>query len=194
MKIYSNIPEIVFLRHRVEEKLGKGLEVHSDFVKFVTVIETEMHQHISETTLERVWRYSTRKLDTVSTHTLNLLAQYAEGVSWHDFCEKLYSDGVCESNLFSAEIIYTKDLAVGDRIEFCWMPNRRCIVRYVGEERFEAEECHNSKLQDGDTFLCSEFILGRELKMFCLKTKDDQSGTLMYVAGTNHGLTTLRRL
>ena len=55
MNINSNIPEIVALRERVEAKLGKRLEVHSDFLDLVVDIETKMRQHISETTLERVW-------------------------------------------------------------------------------------------------------------------------------------------
>ena len=192
MNINSNIPEIVALRERVEAKLGKRLEVHSDFLDLVVDIETKMRQHISETTLERVWQYSTRRLDTVSVRTLNLLATYAEGVSWHDFCQKLYNEGICESHLFTIERIHTKDIERNDRIEFGWLPERRCIVRYMGEDRFVAEECHNSKIKKGDSFLCSEFEIGKILKMYGLKNRDDDSGNQTYVVGTNNGLTLLR--
>ena len=36
-----------------------------------------LREHISPTTLERVWGYSTRHYDTVSRCTLDVLARYA---------------------------------------------------------------------------------------------------------------------
>ena len=195
MNIQSNIPEIAVLRERVEARLGKRLTVHSDFLELVSIIEMEQRQHISETTIERVWGYSTRGYSTVSLRTLNVLATYATGEQWLEFCQHIYNNSDYESQLFNIERIATCDLEVEDRIEIGWMPNRRCIVRYVGNGKFIAEECNNSKMQPGDSFECREFAIGKELKMSKYSTTDQGNSTSQtYVVGIKNGLTILKIL
>ena len=191
MSIRSNIPQIVVLRQRVEERFGKSLSVHADFVSLVAVIEMELRQHISESTLERVWGYSTRGYATVSLRTLDLLAQYAEGCNWHRFCEQLAANGECESELFNAETVYSSDLLVGDRLRIGWLPDRICEVRYLGDNRFVAEECYNSKMQVGDTFSCLQFSIGKELTMSDFCPRNTSTAAQFYTVGMRHGLTTL---
>lgn len=195
MSIKSNIPQITALRKEVEARFGKPLTVHADFLALVAAIEREQRQHISESTLERVWGYSTRGYQTISVHTLDLLSQYAAGCSWIDFCNQLHDESGCESKIFDAEHISTDELAVGSRLLIGWLPDRLCEVRYVGDNRFIAERCENSKMQAGDTFSCLQFILGKELTM----TDLHQAGTpdtmhRNYTIGTKNGLTTLRIL
>lgn len=195
MSIKSNIPQITALRKEVEARFGKPLTVHADFLALVAAIEREQRQHISESTLERVWGYSTRGYQTISVHTLDLLSQYATGCSWIDFCNQLHDESGCESDLFDAEHISTDELAVGSRLLIGWLPDRLCEVRYLGDNRFIAERCENSKIQAGDTFSCLQFILGKELTM----TDLHQVGTpdtmhRNYTIGTKNGLTTLRIL
>lgn len=192
MGIRRDIPQIKVLRERVERRFGKRLSVHADFLALVAVIEMELRQHISESTLERVWGYSTRGYDTVSLRTLDVLSFYAEGCSWHDLCHTLQSAVESESELFSVEHISTANLQVGDRLQISWLPNRRCVIRYVGDHRFIAEQCENSKMQPGDSFSCLQFTLGKELVMsdfvpFDAATPASQS----YIVGTRNGLTSL---
>ncbi len=187
MTIKSDIPQIYALRERVEEKLGKKLNVHSDFVELTSFIEMELRQHISETTLERVWNYSTRAYDNVSLRTLNVLSQYASKMTWDSFCEMLRKEKKIESEVFNAEIIKTKDLNVGDIVRFGWLPDRICEARYLGDDRFIAEHCENSTIKDGDTFSCSQFILGKELQM-------NLPDSNIYIVGREHGLTILNIL
>lgn len=155
----------------------------------------EQRQHISESTLERVWGYSTRGYNTVSLRTLDVLSRYAEGCDWQEFCEKLASEGGCESELFDVEHISSSDLNIGDRLQIGWLPNRLCTVRYLGENRFVAEECHNSKMQKGDTFSCLQFSLGKEaiLNDFTLSATTSVAPK-SYVVGRKNGLTTLHLL
>lgn len=193
MAVKSNIPQISALRKRVEERFGKPLTVHADFLALVAVIEMEQRQHISESTLERVWGYSTRGYDTISLHTLDVLAQYATGHYWDDFCRLLHAESECESELFDVEHISSSDLSVGDRLQIGWLPDRLCEVRYLGDNRFVAERCKNSKMQVGDTFSCLQFTLGKESVL----TDMHQFGTpknllKSYCIGNKNGLTTLR--
>lgn len=188
MAIKSNIPQISALRKRIEERFGKPLLVHADFLSLVAVIEMEQRQHISESTLERVWGYSTRGYDTVSLRTLDVLSQYGAGCSWIKFCESLSAS--CESTLFNIERVTSSELTKGDCLCIGWLPDRVCQLRYLGANRFVAEKCENSKMQKGDTFSCLQFILGKEavLSDFC---QADSTQAQTYVVGQKHGLTML---
>lgn len=192
MGVKRDIPQIVALRERVESRFGKKLSVHADFLALVAVIEMEQRQHISESTLERVWGYSTRGYDTISQHTLDVLSQYAAGCYWEAFCQLLHSESACESELFNVEHISTNELSVGDRLQIGWLPDRLCTVRYLGDDRFAAEECHNSKMREGDTFSCLQFSLGKEAHLcnFCPKGETNTSHT--YTIGSRNGLTSLQ--
>lgn len=195
MAVKSNIPQITALRRRVEERFGKPLLVHADFLALVAVIEMELRQHISESTLERVWGYSTRGYQSISVHTLDVLSQYAQGCYWVDFCRQLSDKSGCESDFFNAEHISTNELAVGARLLIGWLPDRLCEVRYLGDNRFIAERCENSKMQAGDTFSCLQFTLGKEAILTELHQAGTPEGLLKrYSIGHINGLTTLQLL
>lgn len=193
MVIKRNIPQISALRQHVEQRFGKKLAVHADFQALTAAIEAALRLHISETTLERVWGYSTRGYDTVSLHTLNVLAAYAEGGSWEDFCKLLQEGTNCESDFFNTEHIDSRELTEGDRLRIGWLPNRICEIRYLGENRFLAERCENSKLQAGDTFSCLQFTLGHPLTMTDL-CRDNALLGPTYVVGQKNGITTLGKI
>ena len=191
MAIKSNIPQIVALRHRVEERFGKPLKVHADFLALVAIIEMEQRQHISETTLERVWGYSTRGYETVSLRTLDVLSMYGAGCLWIKFCEQLESE--CESELFNIERVIAADLIIGDRLRIGWLPDRVCEIRHLGDNRFVAERCENSKMHEGDTFSCLQFSLGDEA-LLCDFRQSNTSPSQTYIIGKQHGLTILSLL
>ena len=189
MTIKSDIPQICALRERIEKKIGKTLNTHSDFIELTSLIELELRQHISESTLERIWNYSTRGYDNVSLRTLNVLSNFAIGDNWNSFCDLLKKENKIESEVFNLEVISTEDLKVGDKIRIGWMPNRLCIISYLGDNRFIAEQCENSTMKKGDTFVCHQFILGKELVM-----SDFRQESKIYIVGKEHGITTLNLL
>lgn len=188
MGIKRDIPQIFALRKCVEARFGKPFLVHSDFLALVEQIEKEQHQHISESTLERVWGYSTRGYDTVSLRTLDVLAQYGSGCIWSVFCDNL--NIACESEFFNQDMIAAKDLAIGQIIRFGWHPDRICEVEYLGNNRFITIRCEHSKIQVGDTFSCMHFLLGKELILhdFCQSSSESCQ---TYIVGKIHGLTVL---
>lgn len=192
MNINRQIPQIVELQKRVEKRYGKKLAVHADFMDMAAEIGMMLRLHISESTLERVWGYSTRGYNTVSLHTLDVLSQYAEGCNWDNFCQMLRMESGCESELFNVEHISASELSVGDRLLIGWLPDRLCEVRYLGDNRFVAERCKNSKLKVGDTFSCLQFVLGLPLAMTDL-CRDNCPVGPTYVVGQKNGLTTLMR-
>ena len=203
MSIERDKPQLIVLRERVEHSFGRRLQVHADFLELVAEIEAVQRQHISESTLERVWGYSTRGYSRISLRTLDVLAKYAGSESWTDFCLGLKRTGAVESEMFTCDAIRSADLHTGDRLRIGWLPDRICTVRYSGDNRFVAEECENSKMRAGATFSCSQFRLGQELVMDDF-VNGGEDGTDIgseeavrsrhYAVGRNHGLTLLELL
>lgn len=189
MNIKSDIPQIELLRQRVEKSIDFPLSTHGDFLRLSAGIEYTLREHMSESTLERLWGYSTRHYETVSMRTLNVLCRFIGFHGWDDFCE---SSGRSpkESELFAGETINTSDLETGTRIRLSWPPDRTCIVRYLGNNRFVAEATENSTMKTGDTFSCLQFQKGRELHLdsFCKAGSEEK---YRYVVGIDTGLTCL---
>lgn len=193
MNFDRNTPQVTSLKLSVEKRFGRAPIVHADFLALAADIWQNQRQHISETTLERVWGYSTRGYDTVSLYTLNLLSQYACNLEWKDYCNSLAASP-SESEMSNEMVIYTKDLRDGDKIHIGWLPDRECIIRYLGDgAKFEAEWCNNSKMQPGDTFECLQFSLFRELCMTNFVAQSCPAAQpCNYVVGSVNGLTILR--
>ena len=189
MNIKSDIPQIYVLRQRVEQKAGFPLDTHGDFLTLSAKIEACLREHMSESTLERIWGYSTRRYDTVSSRSLNVLSRYIGFHSWEEFCSSLSSDNP-ESELFDGDSIDVAELKYGARIRVGWAPDRICIIRYLGDFRFIAEFTENSTMQPGDTFSCRHFQKNRaaHLDNFC---KAGTEKRYTYIIGKNTGITTL---
>ena len=195
MSIQANIPEIAALRKEVEGKFGTPLHTHAHFVSLTESIEEKLHEHLSPTTLERVWGYSTRHYDTVSRRTLDVLARYAEKGSWEEFCTYLKLSSSTESDFFTEGILSASSLSIGTRLRLGWQPDRICEVRYLGGYRFEVESATNGSLRAGDSFSCLQFQLGKPLYMDCFRRAGDTSEeNLRYAVGRENGLTMLDKL
>lgn len=191
MSISSSQPQITVLRQRVEERFGKRLAVHGDFVALSDVIGRLLREHVSESTLERVWNYSTRGYQTISLRTLDVLASYAGYSGWEAFCADLRRNGGSQSELFACRTICSDDLGVGDRLRIGWLPDRVCEIRYLGDNRFVAEHCKNSTMQAGDTFRCLQFQVGIPLLMQDFNREASDSDHRSYLVGRQNGLTHL---
>lgn len=195
MGIERQSPKISLLKLKVETIFDRSLKVHNDFVVLASEIEAKLKQHISETTLERVWGYSMRGYDSVSLHTLNLLCRYAGFESWTKFCESIQEEGIKDSDLFEGEGILSSSLSPGDMLKIGWLPDRECIIKYCGDYRFIAVECKNATMKKGDTFSCIEFRKNQPAVMDNFISVTDPTKTpRRYIAGVKHGLNLLSLL
>lgn len=197
MNFKTNLPEIATLRSRVKEKSGLALDTHFHFIQLVAELEKELREHMSETTLERVWGYSTRGYDTVSRRTLDVLSRFIGANNWDDFCNTLCKEAGCESDLFITKTITSQSLKEGTRLLIGWQPDRLCEIRYLGNNRFVAIHTENSSIKPGDKFSCLLFEKGRELYMDLFQRAEDEgepSPEARYVVGQLNGLTTLEIL
>ena len=190
MKIDINCPEIAALRIAVEKKFGCPVRSPRYFRSLSFEIEENLKEYLSETTLQRLWQYKVG-YSTVAIHTLNVLCRYAGLSDWESFCENLKQESNVESFLFEGESVDVAQLQAGTMIRIGWCPDRICIIKYLGNYRFEAIETHNSKLCAGDTFTCMKMQKGREL---FLDNLIRGNADMSYAVGTNNGLTTLEIL
>lgn len=194
MAIDRKIPQIALLKEAVERTFGSKLHVHSDFVELRDDIFAVTKEHISETTLERIWGYSTRGYETVSRRILDVLVSYSKGGSWDSFVRSLKEDSGSESEIFDVEVIRSAELQPGDRIRIGWPPDRDCIICYIGDNRYRAEDVKNAKLQPGDTFSCIQFQLNQPQYLSDLRDIEGNLKGSSYGIGLRHGLTTLQFL
>ena len=196
MSIQANIPQIAALRGEIEAAEGSALHTHLHFVALTEKIEKRLHEHLSPTTLERVWGYSTRHYDTVSRRTLDVLARYVGADGWDNYVGRLRSTAGRESEEFTDGMLSVSSLAVGVRLLIGWQPDRLCEIRYLGNYRFVVERVENSSaLRVGDSFSCMQLQRGQELYMDCFQRAGAPSGeNARYAVGQSHGLTTLRMI
>ena len=195
MSIQANIPQIAALRRVVEESFGGQFKTHMHFEALADAIERLLREHISPTTLERVWGYSTRHYDTVSRRTLDVLARYAGQGSWEEFCTRLREDSGSESDFFTEGIMSVSDLSIGTRLRLGWQPDRVCEVHYMGNYRFVVESVTNGSLRVGDSFSCMQFQVGIPLYMDSFQREGETSdGNQRYAVGRKNGLTLLEIL
>lgn len=193
MGIKSNIPLVSVLKNKVEATAGFGMSIHSDFIELMLMIEESLHEHISETTLERLWGYSTRSSNTISLRTLDVLSRYVGFKSWSEFRRSVGQDSFDESEFLSGKVIETENLIKGCRICIKWLPDRICEMRYLGNGRFVAEKTVNTSVKPGDSFICHRIQVGRPLYMDDFKKStgkkpDFKESRLCYVAGKVSGI------
>ena len=193
MSVSVNKPQVEALRKRVEEKYGQPLATHNAFIALMDDIDHTLREHLSESTLERLWGYSTRGADAVSLRTLNVLARYVGYTSWPHFCDDLHFTGQIESEEFAGDAVSTSSLSIGDQIVLAWLPDRILTIEYLGGNRFEVLESINSSLRPGDSFECLQFQYGRPLYLDHFR-RSGSSREARYVVGEEHGLTSINVL
>lgn len=189
-------PEIATMRMDIEREVKRKIRTPYDFEFLAGVIWERLHENISPTTLKRLWGYIDGA-DTTRRTTLCLLAQFLGYADWEAYQASLATRTDVESAAFEGEGVHIDDLQKGDRVEVTWLPNRRCVFRYEGEAHFVVEEAANAKLHAGDTFDAACFIIGKPMYLDNLKPiTNNQSPitNLSYVAGSKHGLNTVRKI
>ena len=187
MSVEIESPRIEALKKEVEKLVGK-INGHDKLAKLTALIETECKEHVSITTLQRLWGYSTRRADKISERILDIVSRFVGADSWDDFCTKQSANR--ESVLFAGkDIINCDSLKIGCRIKLGWLPDRICEVEYLGDYRFVAIKTENSTIRPGDTFRCLQIQKGMELHMDNFTRCDEpENGSARYIVGRTNGL------
>lgn len=186
----KNRPEITELRCRIESFVGRKMKTPADFDFLVDMIWERLHENISSTTLKRLWFYVDGAFNTRNS-TLDLLSRFIGFRGWDDFLNELNCIGIQSENICT-RYIQSQLLYEGDVIEVGWRPNRYCLFRYLGNQRFVVEKALNCNLNTGDIFKCSLFVFGEPL--FMDELVHCGSSPVVYVIGDKNGLTLLENV
>lgn len=178
------------LKQMLKTKFGRDMETPADFSDLSDDIRDKLKCNtMSATTLKRLFGYIKYDKD-ISLSSLSLLARYLGYSGWNAFCMNDKS----ESGFISEEIIYSKDLIKGDSVLFEWNPNRSCVAEFLGNDRFLVKNAQYCKLEIGDTFTTTQFILNNPLIITDLiQVRMPGEPPKKYVAGNKSGLTKLRK-
>lgn len=144
------------LRNKIEDRVGRRMNVPRDFAWLSEEIEQRTRQRVSASTLRRFWGYVNEGV-TASRYTKDVLAHYLGYADFDDF-KRWQSVGDEQSQPLMSEQICSDDLYVGQLLRLLWQPDRMCIVRHEGQGRFIVVESENTRLAAGDTFECHLFI------------------------------------
>ena len=180
---YNN--EITALLKCIEKRLGRPVKSPIDFDLLSLRIGETISEQISPTTLKRIYGYISTE-HTPRYSTLSTLSRFVGYSDWDDFCHRGISTTSSESGFLSCKQIDASYLSVGDRIELCWRPNRRCVVIYNGNNSFTIQEAYGTKIVAGDTFTAISFMLGHPLYISDLRHGGEMPRS--YVAGSRYGL------
>lgn len=180
---YTNL-----LRSLIEQTIGRRVMRPRDFEYLSMCISSNTGTRISVSTLKRFWGYvsgggSWRK-DTLDT--LCVIIGY---INWDAFVKHAnsMSPEEVESNVVMCGRITSTELEAGDMLRVQWLPNRVCVFKYLGDNRFIVERSLNSKLNVGDEFTCSIFIENEPLYLTDLHMNGVKS-TVSYVCGRDNGV------
>lgn len=184
-------PEILSLRQDIEREVKRQIRTPYDFEFLAGVIWERLHENISPTTLKRLWGYIDGA-DTTRRSTLCLLSQFLGFADWEAYLSALSQRTEIESATFEGTGVCSADLQAGDRVEVTWLPNRRCVFRYEGNQHYTVESADNSKLQAGDRFDAACFLVG--MPMYLDNLRRGNNAPTSYVAGSKHGLASAKIL
>ena len=175
------------LKEIVIRQLGRSLESPRDFEYLSEQIQVVTGEYLSPTTLKRLFGYIPQTSEPRVT-TLSIIARYVGYKGWQDYLTNSHT----ESDFVAAKKIMTKELAIGQKITLAWNPDRECMIEYLGNNRFVVLHAANAKMQVGDQFTATQFVLGQALTaMDYIAVREPNTKQDTYIAGAQSGLTKL---
>ena len=175
------------LKEIIIRKLGRTLESPRDFEYLSEQIQSATNEYLSPTTLKRLFGYIPQTSEPRVT-TLSILARFVGYKGWQDYLEHQN----VESNFVTTQKIISETLQIGQKITLAWNPDRECIVEYLGNNRFVVLHAVNAKMQVGDQFTATQFVLGQALTaMEYVSVRQSNPLQDTYIAGVQSGLTKL---
>ena len=184
------MPELAYLLTEVENKYGRRIATTTDFESLSVVIEHQIGEMVSSSTLKRLWGYVSLN-PTPRIATLDVLSRYLGYRDFRQFCDNLKESKAYDSDFFTAQCLIVADLEPGTNVTIGWLPDRLVTLHYLGEFSFEVVISENSQLQPGDSFELSEIMAGYPL--YISRILRDGEYTPPFVAGRQGGINVLKR-
>lgn len=179
------------LKHDVEESCDLTLNTSKNFV----ILEYQMKErgtHLSVTTLKRIWGY-VEGYQGIREDSLNILSRFLGYSDWKTYVADRCGDKKKRSSHFIiTNALLAEDIDTNEMLEIYWEPQRRLLLKCLGNGQFETIEAENSKITAGDTFRCERFIIGEPLYINNLIHNGEKPR--LFVTGKKGGLTKVVRV
>ena len=170
----------------VENRVGRGMLSPKDFEHLRGVIENDLNERVSVSTLKRLWGYS-KYLSSPSASILSTLCRLVGYRDWEDYKVRRESGSKAPSaEVLGDKITVASDLEPGDRIRLTWSPQRVCDVVYHGNGDFEVLSSVNTGIKAGDWFCCDLIVSGEPLWLSNLRHYG--KAPVAYVCGKQGGV------
>ena len=183
MKLPFHIVEML------KRKSGSGLRQPSDCEILSLDIESKTGVRIGATTLKRLVGFAQDER-TPHTSTLDAIARYLGYAHW-DELSKIEDNGNSDFETPDDEV-RSADLQTGACVEITYLPDRRLILEYLGNNRYQVTASENSKLQKGDEVEILNFVLHHPLLVVNVWRDGESLG--QFTAGRVSGLSSIKLL
>jgi hypothetical protein len=184
--LYLRTMKETILRQEVEKTFGRQLIEARDFEQLSHLLLSHTRERLSPTTLKRFWGYLKNEEVQTRPHTLDVLARFVGYKSYDDFCAQADRLDEVQSGIKAEEKITTESLRRGQRLIITWRPDRKIMVRHLGNSQFEVVEAQNTKLNVGTTFRCHLMIQHEPL--YLDEVVQIGQPAMVYVAGQKDGV------
>lgn len=173
----------------LKEKSGNQLRQPSDCEFLSLDIESKTRVRIGATTLKRLLGFAHDER-TPHASTLNAIAHYLGYAHWEELL--LIEDKGNSGFSTSDEEIRSVELQPDVHVEITYLPDRRVVMQYLGNQRYRIVESENSKLQKGDELEIQNFVLHHPLLVLNVLREGESLG--QFTAGRVSGLTSVKVL
>ena len=173
----------------LKEKSGNQLRQPSDCENLSLDIESKTRVRIGATTLKRLLGFAHDER-TPHASTLDAIAHYLGYAHWEELL--LIEDKGNSGFSTSDEEIRSVELQPDVHVEITYLPDRRVLMQYLGNQRYRIVESENSKLQKGDELEIQNFVLHHPLLVLNVLREGESLG--QFTAGRVSGLTSVKVL
>lgn len=181
MKLSFHVIELL------KRKSGSGLRLPSDCELLSLDIESKTGVRIGATTLKRLLGFAQDERQP-HTSTLDAIAHYLGYAHWDELA-KIEDQGNSDFDSPDGEV-RSANLQVGCEVEITYLPDRRVVLFYLGNNRYRIQQSENSKLQVGDEVEILSFVLHHPLLVMQVWRSGQSLG--QFTAACISGLSSVR--
>lgn len=167
----------------LKQKSGHDLRLSADCEYLALDIESVTGEHIGVNTLKRLLGFIDDEREP-RISTLDVIARYLGFKSWEEL--HIYDDKSNSSFDSTSDEIRVQDLTVGQQIQISYLPDRRLIIEYQGNNTFLILSSQNSKLHDGDQITITHIVSGYPLLVSKVIRNSQSLGS--FTAGKAQGI------
>ena len=171
----------------LKRKSGSDLRLPSDSEILSLDIQSKTGVRIGATTLKRLLGFASDERTPHAT-TLDAIACYLGYAHWDELM-KIEDKGNSDFGS-SDEEVRSADLQVGNEVEITYLPDRRVVMAYLGNNRYKVQQSQNSKLLAGDEVEILNFVLHHPLLVVQVWRNGKSLG--QFTAGRISGLSSVK--